>query len=91
MSDIKTISWADIPPGHKKISAMHSERYTISGGGDNGADPFVGLRKFEGMTEVTFDLHGARGNRNSLGQLEEFLKGRGVGEAFRWLFPDLQQ
>ncbi|KAJ3054819.1 hypothetical protein HK097_000744 [Rhizophlyctis rosea] len=92
ISDIKTISWADIPPGHKKISAMHSERFTVDGGaGGGGKDPFKGLRKFDGMTEVTFDLHGSRGNRNSLGQLEEFLKGKGVGEAFGWLFPDLQQ
>ncbi|KAJ3278255.1 hypothetical protein HK104_002518 [Borealophlyctis nickersoniae] len=87
-SDIRTKSWADIPSAHRRMTPMHCEKTVVASGG---REAFEGLRKFEGMVEVTFDLHGARGNRNSLAKLEQWLTEKGVGEAFGWLFPELAQ
>lgn len=73
MSFIKTESWGDIPPQHKKVS----ERYRETG-------PEV-RRVFEGMTEITETMgerRGERANRNDMKALEAWLTEHGVGEAF---------
>lgn len=43
-------------------------------------------RKFPDMTEITFDLHGAFGNHNDLGMLQQWLKDKGCPDAFDHLF-----
>jgi hypothetical protein len=73
MSFIKTESWGDIPPQHKKVS----ERYRETGSEVK--------RVFEGMTEITETMgerRGERANRNDMKALEVWLTEHGVGEAF---------
>lgn len=72
MRFIKTESWGDIPAYQKKVS----ERWREVG---------VKGRVFEGMSEITDQVgerRGERGMRGDMGGLEEWLVGRGVGEAF---------
>ncbi|GAB7365103.1 hypothetical protein MBLNU230_g6193t1 [Neophaeotheca triangularis] len=72
MKFIKTDSWGDIPPQHKKVS----ERYRESG---------LQLRRaFEGMREITemIERGGKRANRGDMKALEAWLGENGVGEAF---------
>lgn len=38
------------------------------------------------MTEITFDLHGAFGNHNDLGMLQQWLKDKDCPDAFDHLF-----
>jgi hypothetical protein len=73
MKFIKTESWGDIPAHHKKVS----ERYRESGGKVE--------RVFDSMTEITDSVgerRGQRANRGDMKALEEWLVGKGLGEAF---------
>lgn len=73
MKFIKTESWGDIPPQHKKVS----ERYRESGSGIT--------RVFQDMREITDmvgERRGERANRNDMKALEAWLNEYGVGEAF---------
>ncbi|KEY72971.1 hypothetical protein S7711_04645 [Stachybotrys chartarum IBT 7711] len=73
MKFIKTESWGDIPPQHKKVSERYRESATDM------------ARAFEDMQEIT-DLvgerRGERANRNDMKALEAWLTQRGLGEAF---------
>lgn len=73
MKFIKTESWGDIPPQHKKVS----ERYREAG-------PEL-KRAFSDMQEITNlvgERRGERANRNDMKALEAWLTEHGVGEAF---------
>lgn len=75
MVAIKSISWADIPSFQKKVSERH--RQILS--------PRLGTQRvFEGMIEITgmIDQGGQRGNRGEMGQVRDWLEGKGVGLAF---------
>lgn len=77
MSFIKTESWGDIPPQHKKVS----ERFRETG-------PDV-TRAFASMTEITDqfgDRRGVRANRNDMKALETWMTDHGVGHAFEPVF-----
>ncbi|KAH7341270.1 hypothetical protein B0J17DRAFT_645957 [Rhizoctonia solani] len=67
ISEVKTVSWADIPSHQKKITERHRE---------------VGLptRAFEDMREVTemISTRGAKGNRGNMGEVREFLEEKGL-------------
>ncbi|KAK4700389.1 hypothetical protein P7C70_g5858, partial [Phenoliferia sp. Uapishka_3] len=73
MNDIKSVSWADIPSFQKKISERH--RTTL---------PSPSSRAFTKMEEITnqVDKGGQRGNRGEMGQVRDWLVGKGLGEAF---------
>ncbi|KAI9322738.1 hypothetical protein BX666DRAFT_1842458, partial [Dichotomocladium elegans] len=81
INDIKTKSWADIPASHRKMTSKWQERMDCQS-----LEDMNQLRKFQGMIEVTFDLHGAFGNHNDLNQLQQWLKEKGCEEAFDHLF-----
>lgn len=69
MRFIKTESWGDIPPQHKKVS----ERYREAGSGLD--------RVFKGMQEITHmigERRGERANRNDMKALEAWLEGNGI-------------
>lgn len=73
MNFIKTDSWRDIPPQHKKVS----ERYREDADGLK--------RAFNGMQEITDMLgerRGERANRNDMKALKAWLEKSGLGEAF---------
>lgn len=77
MKFIKTDSWGDIPSYQKKVSERLREG---SGVGDVSVQ-----RVFTGMQEITDSLGergGARGNRGDMQALENWLKERGLGDAF---------
>ncbi|KAF4120643.1 Protein of unknown function (DUF1115) [Geosmithia morbida] len=81
MSFIKTESWSDIPPQHKKVS----ERYR-----ETAAPDAPVTRAFDSMTEIT-DLfednrRGVRANRNDMRALETWMTDHGVGHAFEHVF-----
>ncbi|CAE6335255.1 unnamed protein product [Rhizoctonia solani] len=67
ISEVKTVSWADIPSHQKKITERHRE----SG---------LPTRAFEDMREVTeiISTRGARGNRGNMGEVREFLEEKGL-------------
>jgi len=81
-SDIRTKSWSDLPPAHKKMSERYREK--IEG------KSFEECRAFSTMEEINFDLHGSRGNRNNLGMLEDWLAKHGLHYVFTKIFTDLQ-
>jgi Protein of unknown function (DUF1115) len=83
LHEIRTISWADLPPSHKKLTLTHREKFVC-----DSYDEMDSKRKFKGMEEHTFDLHGARRNHNSLVKLKEFLDDNNCHEAFGILFPE---
>ncbi|KJX93261.1 DUF1115 domain protein [Zymoseptoria brevis] len=70
MKFIKTKSWGDIPPGHKKVSEVLREKCTE--------------RSFSRMEEITDQLEkrGQRSNRSDMKGLEQWLAARGLGESF---------
>ncbi|KAJ3234224.1 hypothetical protein HDU81_001619 [Chytriomyces hyalinus] len=74
MSEIKSVSWADVPSHQKKISLVLTET--------------IGARKFSDMSEITdlFSMHGKRGNRADLGQVREWMESKGVGKLFGMVF-----
>ncbi|KAH7324189.1 hypothetical protein B0I35DRAFT_349544 [Stachybotrys elegans] len=73
MKFIKTESWGDIPPQHKKVSERYRE-----------TDAQV-KRAFQDMQEITDKLgerRGERANRNDMKALETWLCERQLGDAF---------
>ncbi|KAF7727270.1 hypothetical protein EC973_007786 [Apophysomyces ossiformis] len=81
VNDIKTVSWADIPASHRKMTSRWRQQYKC-----DSLESADHLRLFDSMTEVTFELHGNFGNHNSLSMLQAWMKERGCGEAFGHLF-----
>lgn len=75
MSAIKTQSWADIPSFQKKVSEKWRETN-------------IERRRFDGMSEITdtVAMHGARGNRGEMSEVERVLEEKGLGEAFSKVF-----
>ncbi|TLS31581.1 hypothetical protein PpBr36_03907 [Pyricularia pennisetigena] len=79
MRFVRTESWRDIPAAHKKVS----ERLREEGGGVR--------RVFEDMREVDCgdmggERRGERANRLDMRALENWLAGKGVGDAFGKVF-----
>jgi hypothetical protein len=72
MKFIKTESWGDIPPQHKKVS----ERYRETKGVERA------FKKMQEITDSIGERRGERANRNDMKALEAWLKDNGVGEAF---------
>ncbi|PPJ51807.1 hypothetical protein CBER1_09431 [Cercospora berteroae] len=72
MNFIKTQSWGDIPPQHKKVSERLRET------GDDVT------RVFSAMEEITdsIEKRGARGNRGNMQAVEAWLDERGLQDAF---------
>lgn len=81
INDIKTISWASIPPSHRKMSSRWKQVVECSQ-----MDGLNQARLFKDMTELKFDIHGPFGNRNSLSLLQAWMQEKGCGEAFDHLF-----
>ncbi|KAG2195496.1 hypothetical protein INT47_012040 [Mucor saturninus] len=81
INDIKTISWASIPAGHRKMSSRWKQVVEC----DNMAR-LNEQRLFQDMAELKFDIHGPFGNRNSLSLLQAWMQEKGCGEAFDHLF-----
>jgi hypothetical protein len=76
MKFIKTESWGDIPPQHKKVSERYRER---GPGGGSVARAFPDMRE---ITDLVGERRGERANRNDMKALESWLNDNGVGEAF---------
>lgn len=77
MKFIKTDSWGDIPPQHKKVSERYRETDLDSG------------RAFTDMQEITETVgerRGERANRSDMKALEAWLVDRGLGAAFGQVF-----
>lgn len=72
MKFIKTESWGDIPPQHKKVSERHREVGTEV------------QRAFSNMQEITDQLEkrGERSNRSDMKGLEAWLSEKGLGDTF---------
>ncbi|RYP69434.1 hypothetical protein DL771_006086 [Monosporascus sp. 5C6A] len=84
MRFIRTESWGDIPPQHKKVSERYREPLHATGVGECGGDRSGG-RAFVGMQEITDVLgakRGERANRGDMKALEAWLSERGLREAF---------
>ncbi|KAI9007511.1 hypothetical protein CLU79DRAFT_778309 [Phycomyces nitens] len=81
INDIKTLSWADIPASHRKMTSRWQQRVTCES-----KQELEKQRLFNDMTEVTFELHGAFGNHNNLNMLSDWMKSKGCGDAFYHLF-----
>jgi hypothetical protein len=81
VNDIKTISWADIPASHRKMTSRWKQSVECN----NNAE-LEQQRLFENMIEVKFDIHGAFANHNDLSMLQAWMQEKGCGEAFDHLF-----
>ncbi|CAO3581776.1 unnamed protein product [Absidia cylindrospora] len=82
INDIKTISWADIPAGHKKISTKYQERFIC-----DSMDVFdQEHRKFNTMQELKFDTSGKFRNHNDLDMLKKWMAEYQADDAFGYLF-----
>ncbi|SGY75935.1 BQ5605_C005g03460 [Microbotryum silenes-dioicae] len=70
MSEIKSVSWSDIPSFQKKVSERHRTPITS--------------RIFSNMSEITslIEKGGFRNNRIEMGQVKEYLVGKGLGAVF---------
>ncbi|KAI8974972.1 hypothetical protein BDB01DRAFT_728440 [Pilobolus umbonatus] len=77
----KTVSWADIPAAHRKMTSRWKESYTCSSPLELNTK-----RVFHTMTELKFDIHGAFSNHNNLNMLQQWLEEKGCEEAFHHLF-----
>lgn len=73
MKFIKTESWGDIPPQHKKVS----ERYR-----EEGSDVKRAFQDMQEITDTVGEKRGERANRSDMRAIEAWLNERGVGEAF---------
>lgn len=69
MSEIKRVSWSDIPPAHKKVSEVVREEA-------------LDRRAFSAMSEVTEDIgkRGERANRVEGAQVAEWLRRCGIAD-----------
>jgi hypothetical protein len=81
VNDIKTISWADIPAGHRKMTSRWKEYVDC-----NNNTELENARLFQGMTELKFDISGKFANHTSLNMLQAWMQEKGCGEAFNHLF-----
>ncbi|CAO3613440.1 unnamed protein product [Cunninghamella echinulata] len=81
INDIKTISWADIPSGHKKISTKYQERIECET-----MEELDQHRKFRDMEELKFETSGKFRNHNDLDALKKYMTEHQVGDAFSYLF-----
>lgn len=81
VNDIKTISWADIPASHRKMSSRWKQKLEC-----NNNIELNEARLFQDMTEVKFDIHGPFANHNSLSGLQAWMQEKGCGDAFDHLF-----
>lgn len=86
LSDIRSISWADIPPQDKKMSTMAQDKVQCESQAQLQAQ-----RKFGPIEELTFEVHGKMSNHQDLAQLENWLSDRGFSAAFQVLFPKLSK
>jgi hypothetical protein len=81
INDIKTVSWADIPASHRKMSSRWKQQETCAD-----MDQLNQHRLFQDMKEVTFDIHGQFANHNNLNMLQSWMAEKGCGDAFEHLF-----
>ena len=81
VNDIKTISWADIPASHRKMSSRWKQHVACQ---DN--NELKQARLFPDMIEIKFDIHGPFANHNSLSMLQAWMQEKQCGEAFDHLF-----
>lgn len=81
VNDIKTISWASIPPGHRKMTSRWKQLVDCQNETELNAQ-----RIFQDMAEVKFDIHGRFANHNELSMLQAWMQEKGCGEAFEHLF-----
>jgi hypothetical protein len=81
INDIKTISWADIPAGHRKMSSRWKQHVDCSN-----TEELNQSRLFKDMTEVKFDIYGKFSNHNDLNKLKAWMQEKGCGAAFDHLF-----
>ncbi|KAI7907780.1 uncharacterized protein BX663DRAFT_482057 [Cokeromyces recurvatus] len=81
VNDIKTISWADIPASHRKMTSRWKQSSECKSHAEIDSQ-----RLFSSMTEVKFDIHGTFANHNDLNKLQSWLQEKGCGEAFKHLF-----
>jgi len=86
LNDIRSISWADIPPRDKKMSTRAQERFLCET-----KEEFENHRKFDPLEECHFKIHGKRSNHQSMDLLEQWLIEKGCPNAFHDLFPDLNK
>ncbi|RYP51760.1 hypothetical protein DL768_002983 [Monosporascus sp. mg162] len=75
MRFIRTESWGDIPPQHKKVSERYRESLHAAGVGRAFAD-------MQEITDVLGPRRGERANRGDMKALEAWLGEKGLGEAF---------
>lgn len=77
LSFIKNVSWADIPPAHKKITERLREEE--GEGGKKVERVFKDMRE---MTEEVYQagMRGTRGNRGDMKELKSFLDSFGLGD-----------
>ncbi|CAI4213891.1 unnamed protein product [Parascedosporium putredinis] len=72
MKFIKTESWGDIPPQHKKVSERYRER---------SVDLVRAFRDMQEITDMVGEKRGERANRSDMRALKAWLDERGLGEA----------
>eukprot|EP01105_Mastigella_eilhardi_P007322 TRINITY_DN18809_c0_g1_i1.p1 TRINITY_DN18809_c0_g1~~TRINITY_DN18809_c0_g1_i1.p1 ORF type:complete len:283 (+),score=97.54 TRINITY_DN18809_c0_g1_i1:97-945(+) len=85
LSEVRSVSWADVPARDKKMSTMAQERSRC-----NDAAALAAARRFGPVAEVSFDVHGQRANHRDLALLRDWLANRGCPTAFGLLFPELK-
>ncbi|KAI8069366.1 hypothetical protein BC940DRAFT_237054 [Gongronella butleri] len=76
-----TVSWSDIPAGHKKISTRWQQRFTVASMAELDEH-----RIFHDMQELIFEASGKFKNHNDLAMLKKWMNEHNVGEAFTYLF-----
>ncbi|XP_075707072.1 RWD domain-containing protein 2B [Rhinoderma darwinii] len=77
-SRIRKLTW-------KRILIRHREDVQLSSSASE-TQEIQKLRKFPGLEEKAFDVHGARGNHMDLGQLYQFLQEKGCADIFPMYF-----
>ncbi|XP_040279101.1 RWD domain-containing protein 2B isoform X2 [Bufo bufo] len=78
-SRIRKLTW-------KRILIRHREDVQLSSSASAAQTEIQVLRKFPALEEKAFDVHGSRGNHMDLGQLYQFLQGKGCAEVFPMYF-----
>ncbi|XP_056415496.1 RWD domain-containing protein 2B [Hyla sarda] len=78
-SRIRKLTW-------KRILIRHREDVPLSSSASETQTEIQKLRKFPTLEEKVFDVHGSRGNHMDLGQLYQFLQGKGCADVFLLYF-----
>lgn len=78
-SRIRKLTW-------KRILIRHREDVQLSCPSSETQTEIQKLRKFPALEEKAFDVHGSRGNHMDLGQLYQFLQGKGCADVFPMYF-----